>query len=320
VVLVAMGLLAGACTSAPPEQPPPSSAEASDPVEPDEPAAEPDPEPEPVSAEDELLELWSQFHEAWVEQAAAAAPDESAFTDLAVDPASVVADMVALRLETQTVTTEFELWSSIDAAAETASITDCVIATQHPEGSESSAATVSIRWAAEAIATDDGWRIDTARQLELFCVAEELNDQLLTAYRDYRTGLDLAWDPPDPEHPALEQTMDGEQLEFIRTLLVEHRADGIVIREPAPTDNAVVWRLGIGTATVSDCTEQVEEYGAFDLETGERLDLIPPAGDGRLDAQSVELQRAADGAWKVVDQAGTRDTECVPGSTRYATP
>jgi hypothetical protein len=115
--------------------------------------------------------------------------------------------------------------------------------------------------------------------------------------------------------------MTGEQLTFIRELLEEHQRDGIVVREPAPTDNAVVWELGIGTATVSDCTEQVPEYGAFDLETGERLDeLVAPVEPGRLDAQSVDLVRNAAGTWQVVDQAGSRDTDCEPGSTRYAVP
>ena len=113
--------------------------------------------------------------------------------------------------------------------------------------------------------------------------------------------------------------MAGEQLTFIRDLLAEHQRDGIVIRDPAPTDNAVVFEVGIGAATVSDCTEQVDGYGAFDLESGERLDdLIAPVESGRLDAQSVELERQEDGSWRVIDQAASRDTTCAPGSTRYA--
>jgi hypothetical protein len=114
--------------------------------------------------------------------------------------------------------------------------------------------------------------------------------------------------------------MTGEHLDFIRGLLSEHQTEGIVIREPAPTDNAVVFELGIGTATVSDCTEQVEGYGAFDLETGERLELIPVPSDGQVDLQSVELARDVEDSWKVVGQAAARGTNCVPGSTRYAIP
>jgi hypothetical protein len=56
----------------------------------------------------------------------------------------------------------------------------------------------------------------------------------------------------------------------------------------------------------------------LDSETGERLDhLIPPIEPGQLDLQSVELARGGNGVWRVVDQAGTRDTNCVPESTSY---
>lgn len=274
-------------------------------------------EPEPEPAE-ELAGVWETFHAAWVEQAAADDPDPAAFESVATDPDGVVEALIALRGDGRLVTTETELWPRFEVQGDNAEVVDCAIVVQHPDGQPDSLATVTIGWEATAVATDYGWRIDDAWQHDLFCVAEELNDQLLSAYRDFRAAKDAAWDPPDPNHPDLERTMAGEQLEFIRELLAEHQREGIVVRDPAPANEAVVFGVGIGEATVSDCAEQVPERGAFAVETGERLDeLIPPTRDGQLDLQSVELERGDDGSWRVVDQAGTRDTNCVPGSTRY---
>jgi hypothetical protein len=267
--------------------------------------------------EDELAATWEAFHTAWVEQASVDDPDPAAFQEVAVDPDRAVEMLAAQRGDSRLVTTDTELWPRFDIDGDQASITDCAIVAQHPDGQPDSVATVTTGWEATAVATDGGWRIDTAQQREMFCIAEELSDQLLTAYRDFRAAKDAAWDPPDPDHPELERTMTGAQLEFIRDLLAEHQREGIVIREPAPTDNAVVFEVGIGTATVSDCTQQVESYGAFDAETGERLDeLIAPVEPGRRDAQSVDLVHQS-GRWKVVDQAASRGTDCVEGSTRY---
>ncbi|MFA9444433.1 hypothetical protein [Egicoccus sp. AB-alg6-2] len=268
--------------------------------------------------EDELAATWEAFHTAWVEQASVDDPDPAEFQEVAVDPDRAIEALVAQRGDSRLVTSDTELWPRFQVTGDQASITDCAIVAQHPDGQPDSVATVTTGWEATAVATNDGWRIDTAQQRDLFCIAEELNDQLLAAYRDFRAAKDAAWDPPDPGHPELERTMTGAQLEFIRDLLTEHQRDGIVIRDPAPTDNAVVFEVGIGAATVSDCARQVPERGAFDLETGTRLDdLIPPVQEGQLDLQSVELRRGDDGVWRVSDQAGTRDTNCEPGSTRY---
>ena len=301
-----------------PEQPsnPDSTAAPGEPDNGDE--AEPAPEDDPPDAE-ELAVVWEAFHTAWVEQATVDEPDPTAFEAVAVDPDSVIQTLIAQRADSRLVTTEAESWPRFDIDGDNAEVADCAIVAQHPDGQPDSVATITIGWEANAVVTDDGWRIQDARQLDLFCIAEELNAQLLDAYRDFRAAKDAAWDPPDPDHPDLERTMAGRQLEFIRELLADHQRDGIVVRDPAPTDNAVVFDVGIGTATVSDCAEQVPERGAYDLETGERLDeLIPPVRDGQLDGQSVELERQSDGAWRVVAQAGTRDTDCIPGSTNYA--
>jgi hypothetical protein len=319
-MLLAVALLVAACSSAPASEPeppppadqPPAGAPGSEPDEPGPSADEP-------SDEEQLGELWVTFYRAWVEQAPLEDTDPAAFADLAVDPDELVSNLVAQRLESRPVVTEFEQWPQLVIDGDTATITDCVITTQHERDEDGNVVTLSTSWEAQATTTAEGWRIETAGPRDLFCVAEELNEQLLDAYRAYRAAKEAAWDPPDPDHPGLDQTMTGGHLEFIHRLLEEHQRDGIVVRDPAPTDNAVVWELGIGTATVSDCVRQVAGRGAFDAASGERIDeLIPPVRDGQLDAQSVDLVRTDDGVWKVENQAGTRDTDCIEGSTRYA--
>lgn len=319
-LLLAILAVLVACTGGTDEPPVPAPPPTETDPEPPATEADPDPEPDPAPADsDALAETWEAFQKAWADQAAEDEPDPEAFEGLTVDPAATVELLDALRAGGRLVTTEQELWPRFEVDGDRAEVVDCVIAAQHPAGQPDSLATVTISWEATATATDDGWLLDTARPGDLFCVADELNDELLAAYDAFRTAKNAAWDPPDPDHPDLERTMAGEQLTFIQDLLTEHQRDGIVVRDPAPTDNAVVFEVGIGEATVSDCTIQVPGRGAFDLDTGERLDdLIPPIRDGQLDGQSVELERQPDGSWLVVDQAGTRDTDCVPGSTRYA--
>jgi hypothetical protein len=313
-------LVLAACSNSelitePAEPSSPDGTAASDPGNSNE--SDPEPAEEPPGAE-ELASVWEAFHAAWVEQAAAEDPDPAAFEDVAADPDGVSAALTAQRGDSRLVTTEAELWPRFDIEGDSAEVADCTIVAQHPNGQPDSTATVTIGWEATAVVTEGGWRIQDARQLDLFCIAEELNDELIGAYKAFRAAKEAVWDPPDPEHPDLERTMAGEQLEFIRDLLAEHQREGIVIREPAPTDNAVVFDVGLGRATVSDCTEQVEGYGAFDVDSGERLhDLIAPVDPGRLDAQSVELERDGNGVWRVVDQAASRGTDCVIGSTRY---
>jgi hypothetical protein len=317
--LLVAGLLLSACSTAPASEPaaeaPPeqSPSEALSPV-----PTEPDPAAEAPTDEEQLGELWAAFYRAWVDQAPLEDPAPAAFADLAVDPDQTTSDLVAQRLDSRPVVTEFEQWPQVVIDGDTATITDCVIVTQHERDEDGNAVSLSTSWEAQATSTVHGWRIETAGPRDLFCVPEELNEQLLDAYRAYRAAKEAAWDPPDPDHPGLDQTMTGEHLEFIHRLLEEHERERIVVRDPAPTDNAVVWELGIGTATVSDCVRQVAGRGAFDAESGERLDeLIPPVREGQLDAQSVDLVRTDNGVWKVENQAGTRDTDCIEGSTRY---
>jgi hypothetical protein len=153
-------LTAVACTSNTAEVPDPDRTETSgesapDPTEADtateagsDTETHPEPEPEPGDAlEVQIGEVWRLFHTAWTDQAPTETPDAAAFDGVALDPAGAVEQLTAQRGEARTVTTDAELWPTITLdGPETATIDDCVIVTQHPDGQPDSAATITIAW------------------------------------------------------------------------------------------------------------------------------------------------------------------------------
>lgn len=302
----------------------------------DDPTSEPLADPEPAadtapaetdassaedatSDEDRIVETWIAFHRAWTEQLEADEADPAAFEGLAEDPAHWAGLIDELAADDRFVTLEVEHWTTVDVDGAEASIGDCIIAHEHlapqdPDDAEHR----PTWWTATAVLDGDDWLIRSRNEDRSGpCVAEELNDQLLAAYEEYRRVKDDAWDPPDPDHPELDQVATGGHLEFLREILAEDAEAGMTFREPAPTDDAVVFDLAIGFAVVSDCTEQVAEFGVYDLETGERLDdEIAPVEDGQVDLQSVNLV-LEDDIWKVEEQGVLLDSNCNVGGTDH---
>lgn len=278
-----------------------------------------------AATSDEIAGLWEAVHDERLEQSHAdTPPDASAFSGITTDRGTeALLDLIrAARSDVPTEVSDTELWPQVEIAAggDRATIEDCVIVATRPGGDEEARATVRSQvWTGAAIATEDGWRIDTISPGQDHCVPTELHEQLLDAYAAYHRAWTAAWDPPNPDHPLLAETMTGQRLEEIRQQLEADRDDGIAFRDPHdPLENAVVFELGIGTATVSDCHRARPDYGAFDVDTGERRDdVVPPVEPGQLNLTSVELVRADDGDWKVVEAGGLDDTNCEPGGTDY---
>ncbi len=186
-MLLVGALFVTACSSAPASEPEPPAPPDLPPAE--APSAEPD-EPEPSadqrSDQEQLGELWAAFSRAWVEQAPMEETDPAAFADLAVDPDQTMTNLVAQRLDSRPAITGFEQWPQVVVDGDTATITDCVIATQHEQDDDGNEVTLSTSWEATATSTAEGWRIETGGPRDLFCVPDELNEQLLDAYRAYR--------------------------------------------------------------------------------------------------------------------------------------
>ncbi len=277
----------------------------------------------PTTAE-AIAALWQAVHDERLAQAhAETPPDSDAFVGLATEQATeALVDLIrAARSDVPIEVTESEFWPEIEIAAsgDEASVEDCVlVATRASEGE----ADVTVRsqvWTGSAIATEDGWRLHSISPGQDHCVAPDLNEQLLDAYAAYHRAWTTAWDPPNPNHPLLAETMTGQRLEEIRQQLQADREEGIAFRDPHdPRKNAVVLELGIGTATVSDCHPAHHDYGAYDVETDERRDdVIPSPQPGELHLTSVDLVRTDERTWKVESSALLTDSNCSPRGTSY---
>ena len=321
--MLALVMLLGACTAPAAEPLEPATPTGGSDVQ--APVGDVDPQPEPDVPDDdeaaglgeeELAATWAAFHTAWVDQAGAEVPDPAAFDALVTDPDATVELLEALRAGARLITTATELWPRFDIDDDNAEVTDCVIVVQHPLDTPDQAATVTISWEATAVVTDDGWRIDTARPGGLFCIAQELDDQLVSAYTSWLDGHRDWYQPPDPDHPMLATTMDEPGLSDMRAVLADDRDAGISMRFPHDTQ-AVVSDLGLGTARVTDCYLAPEGYGAFDAQSGERRsDVVPAPAPGQFNRTVADLERTADG-WRVIGWRWEEQNTCEPGETRY---
>ena len=305
---------------APPAPPADDGADDPEPPEPPETGDEPS-----ATLEEQAIALWEDFHtERLAQLTSDADPDPVAFDGLATEQGTEAAiDLIFVgRGELAIDITEAEFWPQVEiaAAADRATVEDCILVAEQPAGRTDLEATVKTQvWTGTLTATEDGWLVDHVVPGIDNCVAPELNRQLLDAYRAYHEARNVAWDPPTPDHPDLPQTMTGTRLENFQALLAEHLVEGIIVRDPHdPLESAVVFDLGVGQATVSDCHPAHPAYGAYDIETGERLDeVIPPVEDGQLNLVSVDLVRQDDGSWKVAQSAGLDGTNCTPRGTDY---
>lgn len=289
------------------------------------PTPTPTPEASEPAADEQVAALWESVHTARLEQVYAQTdPDPSAFDELATrETADFLVKLVgAARGDLPTVMTAVEFWPDIKIADDgrEATVADCIIvSTQSADDPDDGTTSRTQVWTGTVALRDDGWRLDSIQLGQDSCVATSLSGQLLDAYRQYHEAWTAAWDPPDPDHPELAATMTGQRLTEIRDLLAKDRDAGVAFRDPHdPMANAVVFDVGVGRATVSDCHEPDPGYGAFDLETGERLDdETPPIQPGERHLTSVDLVRADDGKWKVDSAALLTDANCEPRGTAY---
>jgi len=320
-LLVALALGLASCTSANGSYTPTSSPSTTVDIT-DSPA--PSQTPTVETAEEQVAALWEAVHETRLAQIYRPDdPDEAAFADIAtIETQEDLATLVqAARGDVPLDFVEAEYWPDIEISTSgSAAIADCILVATRPSSQPEDEPSVRSQvWTGTVEPTSDGYLLSSISIGEGNCVPAELNRQLLEAYRDYHEAWTTAWDPPDPDHPLLEETMTGQRLEGIRELLREDRDAGIAFRDPHdPLTDAVVFALKIGHATVSDCHQADPGYGAFDAESGERLDdEVPPVEPGELHLTSVDLVRDEEGEWKVADAALLTDSDCEPRGTDH---
>lgn len=325
-LLAAAAVLAVAGCSGTPGEPVPPSSTAATPTEP--PPEAPDGEAtEPsLSQSEQVAALWEDYHAAYLEQLGAEQIDPAAFDGLAVDPEAVAAQLTTERdaLGNRLVSVEVEHWPEVRVVSDgrEAEVTDCVIASQYPATrGEEATATASSLWQVSVINAEDGWRVQSATAHGHLCIAAELNTELLSAYERWTEARKDWFDPPDPDHPLLDEVMTEPGLADMRANLEQLREEGIAVEDPrSDLSHAVVSDLGIGTARVTDCyPASLGAISAVDSETRRPIDEANP--DLEPDANNrmiVDFERQADGGWLAVGYRAGANADCEPGQSAYA--
>lgn len=175
-------------------------------------------------------------------------------------------------------------------------------------------------FAGTATAEDGSWRITSIEPKALGgCVPAEIAEPAIAGYEAYWDARVEFWEPADPNHPLVEQTLTGPQLEVIRDLLIEHEQRGLVLRGRAETHPEVVQITSATELTILDCMIQDPDRGVFDAATGERTDDIAPVTGDQRDLRSTVMV-LEDGRWKVSDVQGQANVRCDTAPTVQGLP
>ncbi len=164
------------------------------------------------------------------------------------------------------------------------------------------------------------WRVTSIEPEALGgCVPAEIADAAIAGYEEYWDARVVFWEPADPDHPLVEETLTGPQLEVIRDLLIDHQQRGLVLRGRAETHPEVVQITSATELTILDCMIQDPDRGVFDAATGERTDDIAPVAEGQRDLRSTVMV-LEDGRWKVSDVQGQANVRCDTAPTVQGLP
>ncbi len=278
------------------------------------------PPPTSLLSDEDVVSVWELLHSRRLALTLSEEPiADDAFEDIATPAAaSSLRDLVgAGRSDVDQVLIASELRPVVTSEGSVARVEDCIsIATgASSEVEPADASGFSQVWTGELSLVDGELLVSVIEVGVTNCVPDLLNRELLAAYVEYHETWTGAWDPPNPDDPALARTMTGRRLTEISEALRADLRDGVAFRDPHdPAASAVVFDLGTDTATISDCHLADAGFGVFDLASGDRLD-DPPRAD-ELQLTSVELVRI-DGRWLVEQAALLADSNCTPGGTRY---
>lgn len=168
---------------------------------------------------------------------------------------------------------------------------------------------------------DDGeWRVESITLIsEIGCVPAELAQEAIDGYEAYWDARVEFWDPADASHPLVRQTLTGEQLVLVESLLADHAERGLALRGRAEDHPEVIEVRSPTEVAILDCMAQDPTRGLYEVATGERLGDIPPIVEGQLDLTSAVMV-LEDGVWKVSDVQGQADVSCDMAPTPQGLP
>jgi hypothetical protein len=254
------------------------------------------------------LDTWSAFWDAWATVRASDDLDPGPLESVA--SRDVVDGVIAL-FERQrstgggVVQTDFVLHPEVtQSEADRVTLEDCVLLA--PSFTE----TTGVWYQAELVRADTGWVVDTLRIVTTSgCVPAEVAAEAIAGYSAYYQAEAQFWDPPDPEHPMIEQVLAEPQKSFIVGLLEQHAERGVALRGQPTIHAEVIEVRSLTELVILSCLEPDPQYGLYDLDTGARLPDEPPPEPGQRDLESAVMVFDG-GRWKVSDLQGQVDFAC----------
>ena len=268
--------------------------------------------------EEDVREAWDAFWEAWSAVRASETLDPTPLEPVA-DP-DVIERAVALferqresglgPVETEVATFARVTMSGSDAA----SIEDCVLL------SPPFTATASVWYRADLSLRGERWVVSDLRIPSAGgCVPAEMAEGAIASYEAFYDGWAQFWDPPDPDHPLLDELLADPQRRLIVGLIAEHEARGVALRGRPWTHAEVIEVRGPRELVILSCFEVGPAYGLYDLETGARLDDVPVVREGQRNLESAVMVLEGD-RWKVSDMKGQVDFPCAFAPTDRGLP
>ncbi|MDP8932136.1 MAG: hypothetical protein M3O70_27100 [Actinomycetota bacterium] len=160
------------------------------------------------------------------------------------------------------------------------------------------------------------WKVSRFFENE-FCVPQDLERQILAAYRAVDRAVRQAEASADPDHPALAAAMAGRQLDGTRRKIAQWRDEGYVRRDFTAIHPVVVQvRRHDTLAIVRDCAVEDPRTGLYDPKAGQRIskEQVEP---GHRALSLAQLERFTDQwgqpVWKLTGfEVTEKDSRCDP--------
>lgn len=258
--------------------------------------------------EDELAAAWTSYWEGWAEVRASDDLDPAPLE--AVASAEVVEGAIALFERQRSsgqgpVETDFELHPAIEnSASDRVTVEDCVLLM--PSFTEA----VGVWHEADLVRTDQGWIVDDVRlRSTAGCVPEAIAEAAIAGYEAFYAGWPAFWDPAEPASPLVVDLLAEPQLSVVVELLTEHQERGAALRGQPTLHPEVIEVRSPTEVVILSCLEPDPEYGLYDVDSGERLDDVPPVREGQTNLESAVMVLEG-GRWKVSDLQGQVDFAC----------
>lgn len=278
----------------------------------------------PAVTDDEVLAAWLAYWDVWALQRASDPIDRTALEAVA-SPSVADAAIEFFERERESgsvlsVPRVFPSGTVTSIDGDRATMTACTLITRSPSAIPGSLYDVAI----ERVA-DGSWIVS---ELSLVsgagCVPTELAEAAIEAYEAYWDDRDALSNPADPGAEWLADRTTGQHFEVMTELYADLQDRGLYFKGRPQTHPEVVEVMRDWSVVVLDCMAMPEDWGVYEIETGERTDDAEPVGEeGRIDLRSAIVKNDmadASGAWRLSTLSGEVDVSCEFAPTENALP